>query len=1129
MTDTQSLATGLASSEGRRIHPRQFRITQLQVINWGPFENLHSYPFPDRGLLITGQSGTGKSTLQDAISTLLFATGRQAYNASAAEGEFGGRDGDRDLAGYVRGIYGSDVDGSNKYLRGGGPTWSAIGCTWETGEGKIVTAVALFHYADAAVDTASMVKTYTLHERHFDIAELEQLYGQNNFRRDRIKTLYPEPESHYPRSFAEYQATLMRLLGIRADAGLSLLARAKAAKNIGSLDAFVRGSMLERPTTFDIAERLCTDFTEIDQLYRTVLDQKARVDHLAPVPELYSTYQNARDQNVDAERLLSGPLGVYALGLRDDLIDARLDTIEVEQLRLAEVLAEHDRIIAAGAAHVEALADQIRDLDGGAFQRLEQAVASAAEQLTRTRTRSERFAQQCIDVDYPIPGSLAEYQKVKTDAEAEQQTTAVRLPAATLAANTAGADLSDARRALSTCENELRSLESRQSLIPDYQYQIRQQIADATGVAVEDMPYAAELIDIKPEQRYWQLAAERVLRSFGLNLLVPHRHIEIVKTYVNDHDMRGRVTLSEVPSETERRVQPRERDTLLTKIDLATHPMTNWVWNRIANSYAAVCVSSPAELQRHQHAVTAQGLEQMRGRYTKNDDPRFRQRTSWILGFDNKAKIAAYRDQQAQLQEDVSANEAAADDAAKERDALLRRHAQLGQLADALPWTDLDVRSYEDEHARLTEILDAARPGNERIIELREQLQTDRELLETKRDARAADKVLADSHARDGDALLDQRKQIQDRLAAATPPSDEDRALLQHRFANREITLERLDAVHADVRQKITEEIAKAREARDGAKLTMEKLFTGYLATWTEEAVDLKDDVSYAPEYVARYQDIMNKGLPQRQELFRQRLDNDAVERLVLLLQAIDDERKSIRRRIAHVNTSLAGTVYNTTDGGTYLSIDYTESPPVDAKTFRTHVTQAFGDAGAAPDDRQRKRQFDALRAIIARFTDPEDRRWKENVLDVRKAFAFHGKELNAAGETVRSWWNTNSNSGGEQEKIVAFCLAAALSYQLSDDNDDYPRFGSVMLDEAFSKSDETFTDQAMSAFTAFGFQLVLAAPVRMAPVLEPYLGGLMLVKKAEDPSTRRIASEGFYMPISELIAEFGGDVSEID
>jgi uncharacterized protein YPO0396 len=1129
MTDGYARFEDGAANGVRRVHPRQYRITRLQVINWGPFEGLHTYPFPDAGLLITGKSGTGKSTLQDAISTLLFATGRQGYNASAAEGEFGGRDGDRDLAGYVRGVYGSDIDGTNKYLRGGGPTWSAIGCTWETGHGRVVTAVAMFHYADAAVDTASMVKTYTVHERHFDIGELEQLYAQNNFRRDRIKVVYPEPDSHYGRSFSEYQATLMRLFGIRSEAGLALLARAKAAKNIGSLDGFVRGSMLERPVTFEIADRLCTDFAEIDQLYRTVLDQKARADHLAPVPDLYVKYKNADVQQVDAARLLDGPLHAYVLGLRRGLIDGRLDDIEAEQIRLADVLAEHDRTIKAREIFVEQLADQIRDVDGGAFQRLEQECATAAEQLERTRARHERFEQLCAEAGYPVPAILTEYQALRTGAAADLETANAEMPGVSDAAYAAGAALNDARKALAACEAELRSLETRQSSIPAYQNDIRAQISRETGVPVDEMPYAAELIDIKPEHRHWQLAAERVLRGFGLTMLVPHRHIEVVKAYVNDHDMRGRVTLSEVPAEPERRVQPRERETLLTKIDLAAHPMANWVWNRIANGFAAVCVSHPRELQRHSHAVTQQGLEHQRGRFTKNDDPRYKLRTSWILGIDNKAKIDAYREQQLQLQGDVDVKIADADKTAGLRDALKHRQEILGQLANAPAWTDIDVLSYERDLARRTAILDAARPGNQQIIELRSQLDQEKIQLNQLRDNRAKDKVLADRHSLDGEQLLDQRQRIDNKLNGLAPVTEQDRDLLEARFPQHELVLDRLESLQSRVENNISQEISKAREARDQAQLTMEKLFTGYLATWTDEAVDLKDDVSYAPEFVARYQEIMNKGLPQRQEQFRQRLDNDAVERLVLLLQAIDEERKSIRRRVDHVNASLATTVYNTTDGGTFLSIDYSESATADAKAFRAHVTDAFADAGAAPSDRQRKRQFDALRAIIAKFTNVEDRRWKENVLDVRKAFAFHGKEINSSGETVRSWWNTNSNSGGEQEKIVAFCLAAALSYQLSGDHDRYPNFGSIMLDEAFSKSDEVFTDQAMAAFTAFGFQLILAAPVRIAPVLEPYLGGLMLVKKTEDPNTRRIASEGFYMAINDIVAEFGGDISEID
>ena len=1099
------------------------------MINWGPFEGLHTYPFPDDGILITGQSGTGKSTLQDAISTLLFPTGRQAYNASAAEGEFGGRDGDRDLAGYVRGVYGSESDGTNKYLRGGGPTWSAIGCTWQDAEGRVITAVAMFHYADAAVDTASMVKTYTIHERVFDIGELEQLYAQNSFRRDRVKVVYPEPVSHYPRSFAEYQATLMRLLGVRSEAGMSLLARAKAAKNIGSLDGFVRNSMLERPTTFDIADRLCSDFAEIDQLYKTVIDQKTRADHLAPIPEVYRRYCDAEVVQDGAQRLLGGPLEIYVLELKLRLIDQRLDDIEREQLLLAETLKEHDRLVKAGEDDVERLADQIRDMDGGAYQRLEQSHSAADQELDRIRNRHSKFGEVCATAGYPAPSSLAEYQTLRTQAAAELLRTRTILPAATTAANTASAELGEARKRLGQVETELTSLASRRSLIPAFQYDKRLEIAEATGVPAEEMPYAAELIDIKSDQHKWQLAAERVLRAFGLNLLVPQQYIHVVKTYVNDNDMGGRVTLQEVPAEQERRVQPRERDTLLSKLELADHPMASWLWNRIANSYAAVCVAHPGELQRHHHAVTAQGLEYQRGRYTKNDDPRHSRRTSWILGFNNHTKIAAYHQERDQLQNEAEAKQEAADKATTTRDRLRDQQGLLQQIEDGPAWDDIDVRTGTEALARLAGLLEAARLGNQRLMHMQAQLEDDRAALERLRRARARDSLLAEQANTSGQQLLDQRQIVSHQVEEATPLSDEDRASLDQRFAGRHPTLEGLSELRLRVDREIREAIAEARSARDAARLAMEKTFTGYLAKWPDEAVNLKDSVEYAPEYVARYQDIMHKGLPQRQEQFRTRLDNDAVERLVLLLHAIDDERKQIRKRIDQVNTSLATTVYNTTDGGTYLTIDYTESPTPDARAFRTHVTQAFPEMGATPDDRQRKRQFDMLRAIINKFTSSEDRRWKENVLDVRKAFEFHGKEVNTAGDTVRSWWNTNSNSGGEQEKIVAFCLAAALSYQLRSGADEYPTFGSVMLDEAFSKSDETFTDQAMSAFIAFGFQLVLAAPVRMAPILEPYLGGLMLVKKFEDPRTRKISSEGFYLALGELVAEFGGNLNEVD
>ena len=105
----------------------------------------------------------------------------------------------------------------------------------------------------------------------------------------------------------------------------------------------------------------------------------------------------------------------------------------------------------------------------------------------------------------------------------------------------------------------------------------------------------------------------------------------------------------------------------------------------------------------------------------------------------------------------------------------------------------------------------------------------------------------------------------------------------------------------------------------------------------------------------------------------------------------------------------------------------------------------------------------------------------------------------------MHTYRNTAAGSGGEQEKLVAFCLAAALSYSLGDAaTGAEPRFAPLMLDEAFSKSDETFASQALAAFDEFGFQLIMAAPIRMAGVLEPFIGQAVLVEKRVTPEGAR-------------------------
>lgn len=77
--DTLSLLD-FASSDERA----GFRLHAIEVYNWGTFDQ-RVWRFPTRGdnALLTGDIGSGKSTLVDAITTLLVPAQKIAYNKAA--------------------------------------------------------------------------------------------------------------------------------------------------------------------------------------------------------------------------------------------------------------------------------------------------------------------------------------------------------------------------------------------------------------------------------------------------------------------------------------------------------------------------------------------------------------------------------------------------------------------------------------------------------------------------------------------------------------------------------------------------------------------------------------------------------------------------------------------------------------------------------------------------------------------------------------------------------------------------------------------------------------------------------------------------------------------------------------
>ena len=93
---------------------------------------------------------------------------------------------------------------------------------------------------------------------------------------------------------------------------------------------------------------------------------------------------------------------------------------------------------------------------------------------------------------------------------------------------------------------ELKRVEHVGSALPEFALTMRDHICTAIGVEAAELPYVAELMDLRADQTRWRVAVEKVLRGVGLRLLVPDEHWAAVLRFVNETNMRGRLALHHV-------------------------------------------------------------------------------------------------------------------------------------------------------------------------------------------------------------------------------------------------------------------------------------------------------------------------------------------------------------------------------------------------------------------------------------------------------------------------------------------------------------------------------------------------------------------------------------------------------
>ncbi|MCC3302781.1 ATP-binding protein [Arthrobacter sp. zg-Y895] len=1051
---------------GDLINPGQNRLASVQIVNWGTFDGAHTIKVDRAGTLLTGDSGVGKSTIFDAMLQVMDA--RPRMNEAAQNNSGTNAEEKRNAFSYMRGRLGTQGadDGAGTAYQRPGATWSAVCLTFDNGLGQI-TSLSVVMDLPATGTEHNLGRYYLVHNKPLDLKAL-QAGMRGRFTKGSLENLLPGAavfDSH--KMFAE---RYRHALGVEDEKAFNLLRILQTGKGLGgTVNDFFRNHVLDTPRTLTAAEEAVEDFSHLRSIRRQLERARQQRDHLQSVPELHTRYREAADALAHNRALAKEGLPAYRQRLALEGAQRTAEKLEQAATEARSELSAAETRRATLKDQRDALSTRYTEEGGGAIATLERELAAASAQLRSRETvenaAKAELAAAGIDVDFSPAGLVT----ARSRAAELVKSLGTELDAARERSSNAHGEAWSLKGQIAKLENEIGSFRRRTSNIRQDSLDQRTRICAATGIDEADMPFAGELIDLPNEHAQWRPAAERTLRSLATALLVPGEHMAAVTRYLSENDVHGYVRCIDVSVPVDGPTEPGPDD-LITKLLTHDSEMGEWVRHKITAHYDFVCVEDPAGLADVAKGVSLGGAVK-RNRSTTEKDDRHTKASDNVLGFDNKDTVAALGNELLALRGVFEEADNLSRQHASEQDELVRRLAAVRAIAaDERTWEDLSADAARAAVAVANDRLESARDANADLEQIRFELDT------AELDLTAATEkvgVLKGDAARldaDRAAAVERRTALSAKAPEAL--SEGLRSALADLFEPfGELTdPARLKEAAGEVERSLITEQARLEKTLLETRAKLERTFETFSDKWGS---DFGTSVESAGAYEDRFEDIISEGLPQREAEFREYFNNRTYERFSDLLQLLDEERRSISSRLLPLNSVLRRVEYS---AGSHLEIEVATTVPDAAHKFRTELKNALPMMGSRQDKADMDARYAALEGLVDRLKDPEEKRWRAEVLDVRSHVTITCTHRLASGHTYTNL-QASLMSGGEGQRFTAFIMASALAYQLGIVSQGFSTYGTVMMDEAFVKSSLSFAEASINALHEFGFQLLLAAP----------------------------------------------------
>jgi len=1068
-----------------------FRLKHFELYNWGTFDKkIVRVTLDGYNALLTGDIGSGKSTIVDAITTLLVPQQKITFNKAA-----GAESKERSLKSYIVGEYKSQKDetfGHSKAISLRGEKGFTVLLARFENEGfeESFTIAQFFHMGNNKVQKFFITSRENL--------SIKDDFIDVDFKDTRVlkKHLRAKSNTEVYDSFKDYSKDFSRAMGIRNEQALNLFYQTVSLKAIGNLTSFVREQMLEIGDIDVKIDELCQNFADLNHAHNLVVRAKEQIRLLFPVEQKAKEYRALVLSQSKNERMRDS-LSLYFSVFKETLLHTKLKELKIElQKRESLKIKISNEVNELNTKQVEIRVD-IQKNGGDRLKELQREIQNNKKELNSKKRENEAYNKIAKELELRVVSNEHRFLNNKNDARQRYETIEEQGVKFQNEITRNSVSLKSYSDDLQEVKEEVEYLQNNRSNIPNHISKIRDSIVKELDIDEKYLPFVGELIEVKDKE--WQGAIERIMYGFSLSLLVGQEHYDEVSEYVNSTDLKGKLVYLKV-IEKKRRTEyfERAKNSLLSKVNIkADSSFFDALKSMLEDRFDIPCVESMSDFRKFKKALTING--QFKTNYSKHEkDDRFRldDKSRWSLGWDNAIKLKAMQNEEIKLSQKISFITSSIEALHVE---IHRLQNSRDNLRDILMFDSFERIDWYI-HSKKIEILNSEFEELQKSSDILKSLQNQLQVIGEKLSLLNPEKEKLYGLIGKLESSIDMRNS---ELAVVkslleTDIDEEVKTELNSIFVVDGLSLNNISLKESELRNRIQSGLNNIVEKMKRSSEKLLSLMHEYKNRYSVESKEFDASIESIDDFNVKLAELKKDDLPKFEKKFKSLFKEKTIQKTVMIQEELEHQSAQIKEKIQKINKSLKDIEYNS---GTSIELVAELSIDKEIRDFKQDLKSAtafaFDTNSGVNEDK-----FLQIRAIIDRFNGREkysdvDKKWRAKVTDVREWYNFSASEKYiSTGEEKEYYAHSGGKSGGQKEKLAYTVLASSLAFQFGLEHNEIRSrsFRFVMIDEAFGRGSDESTRYALRLFEKLNLQLMAITPKQKINVIEDFVRSVHFV-----------------------------------